>query len=280
MPWKAKNVQEQRYELVRALSVRKESISHLCRRWRVSRKTGYKWLLRYKKSRLRGLVDAARRPRQVPRRTAVFWLARLRRLRRGRPTWGARKLHYQLGQEQGTEGLPAVSTLSRWLKRWGLARGRRRRGLGPRLTRPAVRAARQANETWTVDFKGWYRTGDGSRVDPLTVRDLHSRYVLRVALLKDQSVAIAKAEFRRIFRRYGLPRRIRCDNGPPFGGGGPTGLTRLSAWWIKLGIEVEFITPGRPCENGGHEQMHRIFQKEVVKNAAMHPAEEQRRSNR
>jgi putative transposase len=143
-----------------------------------------------------------------------------------------------------------------------------------------VRAARQANEVWTVDFKGWYRTGDGMRVDPLTVRDLYSRYGLRVALLRDQSIARSVREFGRIFRRYGLPERIRCDNGTPFGGAGPTGLTRLSAWWVKLGIEVEFTTPGRPCENGSHEQFHRVYKAEVAKAPTRRRGEQQRRSNR
>jgi transposase InsO family protein len=110
-------------------------------------------------------------------------------------------LHHWLGKERGSDGLPAVATLSRWLKRWGLAKGRRRRLAGPVVLRRAVRAARQANEVWTVDFKGWYRTGDGTRVDPLTVRDLYSRYGLRVALLLDQSVAVTQREFIRIFRQ-------------------------------------------------------------------------------
>jgi len=216
----------------------------------------------------------------VTGRTPRFWLARLRRLRQKRPTWGARKLHHRLSKEAGSDGLPAVATISRWLKRWGLAKGRRRRLPGPVVLRRAVRAVRQANEVWTVDFKGWYRTRDGTRVDPLTVRDLHSRYGLRVALLPDQSVAFTRREFVRIFRQHGLPQRIRCDNGTPFGGGGPTGLTRLSAWWIKLGIEVEFTTPGRPCENGAHEQFHRVYKAEVAQNPAKRRAEQQRRSNR
>jgi transposase InsO family protein len=280
MPWKTNSEQEQRYELVRAMAAGNESITELSRRWQVSRKTAYKWLRRYRLRGLRGLLDHARRPEQVAGRTPRYWLARLRRLRQKRPTWGARKLHHWLGKAPGSDGLPAVATLSRWLKRWGLARGRRRRLAGPVVLRRAVRAARQANEVWTVDFKGWYRTGDGTRVDPLTVRDLYSRYGLRVALLPDQSVAVAQREFVRIFRHYGLPQRIRCDNGVPFGGGGPTGLTRLSAWWIKLGIEVEFITPGRPCENGAHEQFHRVYKAEVASNPTQRRAEQQRRSNR
>jgi putative transposase len=280
MPWKTKNKQEQRYDLVREMRSGCHCIQELSRRWQVSRKTAYKWLERYRQGGLGGLADRSRRPQQVPQQTPRYWLERLRRLRRKRPTWGARKLYHRLGQEQGLSGVPAVSTLSRWLKRWGLVKGGPRRLAGPVILRRSVRAARRANEVWTVDFKGWYRTGDGTRVDPLTVRDLCSRYGLRVALLKDQSVAVAAWEFGRIFRQYGLPKRIRCDNGVPFGGGGPTGLTRLSAWWVKLGIEVEFTTPGRPCENGAHEQFHRVYKAEVARDPARRRAEQQRRSNR
>lgn len=141
-----------------------------------------------------------------------------------------------------------------------------------------MRAAKSANEVWTVDFKGWYRTGDGTRVDPLTVRDLYSRYGLRVALLRNQGVKTTQREFVRIFRQYGLPERIRCDNGTPFGGVGPTGLTRLSAWWLKLGIEVEFIRPGKPCDNGAHEQFHRVYKAEVAQEPASGRTQQQRRS--
>lgn len=279
MPWKAKNEQEQRYDLVRAMRAGRESIAELSRRWRVSRKTAYKWLRRYQQKGLRGLEDEGRQPQQVTLRTPRHLLERLRRLRRKRPTWGARKLHHRLKRKHEEEEVPAVATLSRWLKRWGLARGRRRRLAGPTVLRKAVRAARAPNEVWTVDFKGWYRTGDGTRVDPLTVRDLYSRYGLRVALLRSQKVGETQLEFRRIFHQYGLPKRIRCDNGVPFGGPGPTGLTRLSAWWVKLGIEVEFITRGRPCENGAHEQFHRVYKAEVAKVPAHGRAQQQRRSN-
>lgn len=279
MPWKAKNEQEQRYDLVRAMRAGRESIAELSRRWRVSRKTAYKWLRRYQHKGLRGLEDEGRQPQQVTLRTPRHLLERLRRLRRKRPTWGARKLHHRLKRKYEKEEVPAVATLSRWLKRWGLARGRRRRLAGPTVLRQAVRAAKAPNEVWTVDFKGWYRTGDGTRVDPLTVRDLYSRYGLRVALLRSQTVGETQREFRRIFHQYGLPKRIRCDNGVPFGGPGPTGLTRLSAWWVKLGIEVEFITRGRPCENGAHEQFHRVYKAEVAKAPAQRRTQQQRRSN-
>lgn len=278
MPWKTTSKEEQRYLLVRAMQRAATGVSELCRRLGISRQTAYRWRARFRAEKRAGLRDRSHRPAAVSGRTARVWLDRLRRLRGQRRTWGSRKLRHRLGQRFGRAGLPAVSTLSRWLKRWGLAHGRRRRPAGPVVVRRRVRAARHCHDVWTVDFKGWYRTGDGVRVDPLTVRDLDSRYGLRIALLRGQSVAPTRAEFERIFAQHGLPERIRCDNGSPFGGGGPTGLTRLSAWWIKLGIEVEFMTPGRPCENGAHEQFHRVYKAEVTRPPAQGVAAQQRRS--
>ncbi|HLP09665.1 MAG TPA: DDE-type integrase/transposase/recombinase [Opitutaceae bacterium] len=122
--------------------------------------------------------------------------------------------------------------------------------------------ATRPNEVWSVDFKGWFRSGQGERIDPLTVCDMASRYLIAVELLRDQSVETTRAAFSRVFAEYGLPEAIRVDNGCPFGSEGALGLTRLSVWWIRLGIRVEFITPGCPGENGAHEQMHKIYQAE------------------
>ena len=132
------------------------------------------------------------------------------------------------------------------------------------MDRPHLTAAARPNEVWTADFKGWFRTGDGTRVDPLTVRDLASRYALAVDLLERQDVQNCRPAFEKIFRQYGLPTVIRVDNGSPFGAVGALGLTRLSAWWVRLGIKVEFITPGHPEQNGSHEQFHRVYKAEAL----------------
>jgi hypothetical protein len=131
-----------------------------------------------------------------------------------------------------------------------------------------------------VDFKGWFRTQDGKRVEPLTVRDLFSRYLLAVCLLPDQSWRPVRAVFVRLFGCYGYPRIIRVDNGGPFGSTGPAGLSRLSAWWTALGIRVEFIAPGHPEQNGGHEQMHRVLKAETTQPSSRNPRAQQRRINR
>jgi transposase InsO family protein len=278
MPWKKHSVWEQRLDLVRGMARREVSLKELCRKFGVSRQSAYKWRRRYRAGRRRALRDQSRRPLVNVVKTDVLWLRRVRRARLRHPTWGARKLRHVLVQRFKDSDAPATASISRWLKRWGLARGRKRRRHGPTLLRKPLHVPKACHEVWTVDFKGWYRTGQGERVEPLTVRDLYSRYVLAVRLLPTQAMAPARREFARIFKTHGVPERIRCDNGTPFGGGGPTGLTRLSAWWVKLGIAVEFITPGRPCENGGHEQFHRIYKAEVAAQPEPSVPAQQRRS--
>lgn len=280
MPWKIKCKVEQRFDLVRQMVAGQFSVSELCRRFRISRQTAYKWRERFRLHRLGGLRDKSRRPLSLAVQTSAQWVRRVRRFRRRRPTWGARKLRHELIRRFGHRGAPSTATISRWLKCWGLSRGRRRRLAGPQMGRRAVRASVGCHDVWTVDFKGWYRTGNGTRVEPLTVRDLHSRYGLGIVLLRTTAVRATQRAFRRLFLRHGLPRRIRCDNGSPFGAIGTTGLTRLSAWWVKLGMEVEFITPGRPCENGAHEQFHRVYKAEVAREPERTRLAQQRRSDR
>lgn len=244
----------------------KMALAGLCRRIGISRKTAYKWIARYEQEGRRGLHDRSRRAKSVRNRPPRRWLERLRQLRLRHPTWGARKLHTLLGGRPGARGVPAVAAIGRWLRRWRLTRVSHRHGQrrGPLVARPHLTVAKRPNEVWSVDFKGWFRTGDGRRVDPLTIRDMCSCCLLAVELLPDESVGSTRAAFERTFRRHGLPAAIRVDNGCPFGADGALGLTRLSAWWIRLGIRVEFITPGCPGENGAHEQMHRIYKAEVA----------------
>lgn len=280
MPWKNLTRQEQRYRLVQRVESGQVSVTELSRQQKISRKTVYKWRQRYQQERLGGLKDRSRRPKKVFGKPPACWLKRIKHQRRWRPTWGARKLRESLRREFGEAGLPSVAAINRWLKRWGLARGRRRRRPGPSVLRRRLRPPRRCNEVWTVDFKGWYCLKDGTRVDPLTIRDLHSRYGLRVGLQLGQSLIKTRRQMAKIFKQYGLPQRIRCDNGCPFGGPGPTGLTRLSAWWVKLGIEVEFITPGRPQENGSHEQFHGVYQRDVARKPVRTLRGQQRKSDR
>jgi len=266
MPWKEVLVSEARAQFVLACKRKQESFAAICRRFGISRKSGYKWAQRYRGGGLKALEDASRRPPPRGKMHPAFWLRRLRKVRRARPRWGPKKLRRVLQKAfPRAQRVPAVSTLARWLVESNLVAQRLRRARpGPVLPWRGVRAAQSRNQVWTVDFKGWFRTGDGRRCEPLTVRDLHSRFVLAVVLLHNPSEAAVRQALRRIFRRYGLPEVIRVDNGAPFGGRGALGLSRLSVWWLRLGIAVEFTRPAHPQDNGAHEQMHRILKADTA----------------
>jgi putative transposase len=186
-----------------------------------------------------------------------------------------------LAKEYKGQRIPTARTVGRWLKRMKLSRrGRRRSRRGPRVSLGKLTGARRSNQVWTVDFKGWFCTQDGQRVEPLTVRDLHSRYLLGIRLLDAQRWEPVRRVFLRLFGRYGYPRVIRVDNGSPFGSAGPAGLSRLSAWWTALGICVEFIAPGHPEQNGAHEQMHRVMKSETTRPPSSNRRAQQRRTDR
>ena len=279
MPWNKKSEFHQRYKFIQQTRARGASIAGLCTQFRISRKTAYKWLRRYRQKGWRGLQNRPPVARKPPHKIGMKWRRRVRRWRRRHRSWGPRKLHHWLKLRHGARGLPAPATLGRWLRSWGLVGARRlRRPPGPKVRRPARPPVRAANDIWTADFKGWFRLGDGTHVEPLTVRDGCSRYTLTVHLLRQQNVAATLPVFRRLFRRYGRPRAIRVDNGSPFGSKGPRGWTRLSAWWVRQGIAVEFIRPGHPEDNGGHEQFHRVLKAETATPPAQTWRGQQRRT--
>ena len=184
------------------------------------------------------------------------------RLRRKYPKWGAKKLRWLLRKSWPRRTWPCVRTLERWQP----ARQRIRRALpGPILPAQARHPVEAPNDLWTADFKGWFRTDDGQRVEPLTVRDAYSRYVLWAEHVCGSNFVALQQAFTVLFQRAGLPRAIRVDNGPPFGAVlGPRGLSRLTIWWLRLGIEPEFTRPGHPQDNGAHEQMHRVLKAETA----------------
>ena len=255
--------------MIRELLRGHKSVNECARAAHVSRTTVWKWRKRFWREGRRGLRDRSRRPQRLPGQTARVWVRRIERLRRKETEWGAKKLRAKLRSLWGGRGLPCVRTIARWVQRLGLARCRRARPRKAGRTRhPLLTRPRRANAVWTVDFKGWFRTGDGTRVEPLTVRDLFSRYGLAVRLLPDQRWQPVQAVFVGLFRRHGLPQVIRVDNGGPFASNGPAGLSRLSVWWWRLGIRVEFTRPGHPEDNGAHEQFHRVLKRETIRPAA------------
>lgn len=263
MPWKDSSVVRQRTELMEAMLADREPVLTLSQRFGVSRQTAYKFLTRYRAYGAAGLRDRLHTPVSAYASQAPRWRARLLRLRKAHPTWGARKLRWLLGDRFGRRHLPAERTLQRWIARAGLVQ----RSPVRRRTRPTrqVRAtvARRSNAVWTIDLKGWFRTANGTKVEPLTVRDLWSRFVLWSAPLAPRDERSVRLVCQRLFRRHGRPHVIRCDRGAPFFGDGPHGLTRLSLWWWRLGIRVEFVRRGQ-IDNNAHEQMHRVLKADTA----------------
>jgi transposase InsO family protein len=226
---------------------------------------------------LRARSHATKASCQLQRR----WLRRVLALRQRRASWGPHKLRWWLQACYPLGPWPSERTIGRWLDQAGVTRRRVRhspRGSDLLVTRGS--SARHANHVWTIDFKGPFRTGNGQRVVPLTVRDLATRCVLCVQRVARADETSVRAVLERVFRRCGLPRVIRVDNGTPFGGTGARGLSTLSVWWLQLGIEVEFIRPGCPQDNGAHEQMHRILKAATARPAAANPLAQQRRFDR
>lgn len=281
MPWKTVSLLKVRQRLVEAVLARRQTLQEICRRFGISRKTAYKWLARFGRCGRAGLRDRSRRPYRSPTRLSVPWIQFIGQWRRRRPHWGAKKIHRQLRQRYPHARVPALCTIQRWLKRSGWVRPRARRARrGPAVPHPGLTVPTRPNQVWTVDFKGWFRTADGVRQEPLTVRDLFSRYGLCLRLLPKQDDRPVRRTMQRLFRERGLPDAIRVDNGSPFGGKGALGLSRLSVWWLRLGIRVEFTRRARPGDNAGHEQFHGCYQREVVAAGAAHRRSMQQRSTR
>lgn len=280
MAWKDVNPMEERIRFVLKAAREKVSFSDLCQEFGVSRKTGYKWLDRYEKYGLEGMRELSRRPLTSPNALEDWLVELIIKEKRRHPTWGPKKLFEVLAGNYELERAPAASTIGYVLGRHGLVKKKPRRRATRQPNRGGLTEATHANEVWGADFKGWFRTGDGNRCDPLTVSDLSSRYVLKVRSVAGQSTESTMPEFRKAFIAYGLPEAIRVDNGPPFGSRGVLGLSRLSAWWLRLGIRVEFIAPGEPQQNGVHERMHRTLKYETAKPPAATLKAQQRRFDR
>jgi transposase InsO family protein len=263
MSWKETDVLKERTKFIVASWDEDWTMTELCRAFDISRKTGYKLLKRYSESGFDGLRDLPREPHSRPNETPAKVVELLVQSRHAHPHWGPRKLLLWLSKRDPEMILPAPSTVGDILKRHDLVKPRKRRRLATPTNQPLSHALRP-NDVWCADFKGWFRTGDGCRCDPLTVMDGYSRFLMACQALANQGIEAAKKCFERIFREYGLPWAIRTDNGSPFGSRGLGGLTRLSVWWIKLGITPERIEPGKPQQNGRHERMHLTLKQETA----------------
>jgi transposase InsO family protein len=241
------------------------TMTELCERYGVSRKTGYKWLERFRSAGFAGLEERSRRPRSSPQQASAEVVERIVDLRRNRPRWGAKKLLARLRTIAPELELPSRSVTHEILRRHGLVEPRRRRSArGADALVGAGGGASRPNECWTTDHKGQFRVGTGELCYPLTIADAHSRYLLACDGLRGTSTEAARPVFERVFRACGLPERILSDNGAPFGSTALLGLSRLSVWWLKLGIEVTRIERGHPEQNGAHERMHRTLKEEAA----------------
>lgn len=258
---------EARVRLVLEYEQGEATMTELCRAYEVSRETGYYWLRRYRAAGVEGLRDLGRAPQRHPNQTAVEVEQQVLELRRAHMRWGPRKLKRVLEREDGEQRWPAASTMGEMLRREGLAVPRLKRRHTPAYTQPFA-AADAPNRVWCADFKGWFRTQDGERIDPFTVSDAHSRYLLRCQAVEKADHSRVRAICEAAFREYGMPQAMRSDNGAPFASRAVAGLSRLAVWWMKLGIVPERIAPGHPEQNGRHERMHRTLQQETARPAA------------
>ena len=255
------------------------SIVELCARYGVSRPTGYKWIDRFLENGQSGLEERSRRPVGCPHRTSDDVVRRVIDLRRKHPHWGAKKLLKILNTRHPEVDWPARSTISELLKRHGLVEKKRRRTYPGHPGKP-VTSMDRSNDVWCADYKGEFKTGDGIYCYPLTITDGCTRYLLACKGLYSTNHVRAKSVFKSVFRNFGLPAIIRTDNGPPFATTAIGRLSRLSVWWIRLGIFPELIQPGRPDQNGRHERMHKTLKQETTRPPAATMRAQQFRFNR
>jgi transposase InsO family protein len=274
MPWKERRTMSLKMEFVERVAAG-EKIAPLCREYGISRTAGHKWFKRYKEQGYAGLEEQSRRPRTTPLATAEELVIATLQARDSHPRWGPRKLYLLLRRRFGEE-TPSVRTIARILKRANKVRERRKRSPISVIEQAPTVKATAPNDVWTADFKGWWRVLDGTRCEPLTVRDAHSRFVLAMVACP-MTVEAVREIFEQLFRRHGVPKAIQCDNGTPFiCVRARAGLSALSAWWISLGIRVVRSRPGCPQDNGAHERMHGDVCAEVQCNPAATIPEQQR----
>lgn len=278
MPWRDASPMDQRTQFIGEHLRGGRTITELCDDYGVSRKTGYKWIERYLRQGAAGLEERSRRPRRSPNETAEEIVTAILDARRRHPSWGGKKLLALLHRRHPRWLLPGRATACDILSRHGMVPTRRQRR---RIGHPGKPTSQilAPNDVWSADYKGQFRTGDGRYCYPLTVTEGFSRYLLGCQALSSTAVAEAKPVFTRLFQEYGLPTRIRTDNGVPFATTTLARLSKLSAWWVRLGILPEFIEPGRPDQNGRHERMHRTLKAATTRPAAGSLSAQQRRFN-
>src|ERR1700681_4971289 len=267
MGWLETCAMDERMRFVMAIETHEEPFAAVCRRFGVSRRIGYKWIERYRAVGVAGLVDLSRAPRRHPNQLTNEIAERCLAVRQAHPSWGPMKVKEWLERRVPGPQWPAASTIGELFDREGLTVKRRLRRRSPPSSAPFAHCA-AANDVWCMDFKGWFVTGDGRRCEPLTLSDAHSRYLLRCQALARTDTDHVWPVLDAAFREFGLPERLRSDNGSPFASRGAGGLSQLSVKVIKAGVVPERIAPGKPQQNGRHERMHLT----LLQDAASPPA--------
>ena len=255
MGWTETCAVVERMRFMIAVETGDEPFAAVCRQFGVSRKTGYKWLERYRAEGAPGLSDRSRAPLSHPDAVPAAVAERCLAVRRAHRTWGPVKVRAWLERQDAGMAWPAASTIGELFDRAGLTVKRRLRRRSPTSSVPFAHCG-AANDVWCTDFKGWFLTGDGSRCEPLTLSDAHSRYLLRCQTMVRTDTEHVWPVLDAAFREFGLPHRLRSDNGPPFASRGAGGLSRLSVMVIKAGVVPERIAPGKPQQNGRLERLH------------------------
>jgi transposase InsO family protein len=262
MAWKTSSVMDEKLRFVFEYERDEQTMAELCACYGICRDTGYVWLRRYRQYGVEGLLELNRAAKRHPNQTAVAVEQAVLELRQAHMRWGPRKLKCVLERDQPWHRCPATSTVGEIVKRAGLVIARKKRRRTEPYSEPLAHAV-ESNRVWCADFKGWFRSEDGTRIDPLTISDACSRYLLRSQAVEKTDTERVRAIFEAAFREYGLPWAIRTDNGAPFASSAVGGLSRLAVWWIKLGIVPERIAAGHPEQNGRHERMHRTLKQDL-----------------
>ena len=264
MTWSETNIMDQRVEFVLKSFEGRTPFTELCKEYNISRKTGYKWRNRFMEEGYEGMYDQSRRPKSSPDSLTEDIVCELLRLKGRHVNWGARKIQDIYKRMHGD--VPSESSIKRIFDKAGLVKKRRkRRKAGEERLQCRVKSEKE-NHVWTVDFKGWWLTSSKKRCEPLTIRDDYSRYILDIRAMSNTRTESVKMAFERTFELYGLPQIIRSDNGSPFAASNsPLGLSRLSSWWLSLGISLDRIDPGCPYQNGGHERMHLDLKRDLLR---------------
>jgi putative transposase len=279
MPWKMEKPMDQKVKMISNWLEDNCDITELSIKFGVSRKTVYKWINRYLNEGIEGLVNRSRASYTHPNITELNKIDRIVEYKLKHKTWGPRKIVNCLEKKYPEEIWPSVSTTGDWLKKKDLVKSRKRKKHVHQYQDHFVECS-DPNDVWSADYKGQFYTKDKKVCYPLTVTDNYSRYIIACDGLEGPRYLETKACFERIFREYGLPYAIRTDNGVPFAGIAIGGLSRLSIWWIQLGIIPERIKPGRPQQNGRHERMHRTLKSDTLNPSGINLADQQKRFDR